>query len=95
VGGGTQGTLWTQVISDVTGRAQEVRTQSIGASYGGALLAAQLVGEASVDGWNPLEHVVRPRPEATAQYDELYPLYRQLYTSTADVAHALAARQER
>jgi xylulokinase len=95
VGGGTQGALWTQVVSDVTGRAQEVRRQSIGASYGMALLAALHVGEASVDAWNPLEHVVRPRPDATAQYDALYPLYRQLYTGTADVAHALAARQER
>ena len=95
VGGGTQGSLWTQIISDVTGRAQEVRAQSIGASYGGALLAAQLVGDASIDAWNPIQQVVTPRREATKEYDELYPLYRDLYTSTADVAHALAARQHR
>ena len=95
VGGGTQGSLWTQVISDVTGRAQEVRAQSIGASYGGALLAAQLVGDASIDAWNPVQQVVTPRREATKEYDELYPLYRDLYTSSADVAHALAARQHR
>ena len=95
VGGGTQGSLWTQIISDVTGRAQEVRAQSIGASYGGALLAAQLVGDASIDAWNPVQQVVTPRREATKEYDELYPLYRDLYTSTADVAHALAARQHR
>ena len=95
VGGGTQGSLWTQVVSDVTGRAQEVRAQSIGASYGGALLAAQLVGDASIDAWNPVQQVVTPRREATKEYDELYPLYRDLYTSSADVAHALAARQHR
>ena len=95
VGGGTQGSLWTQIISDVTGRAQEVRAQSIGASYGGALLAAQLVGDASIDAWNPVQQVVTPRREATKEYDELYPLYRDLYTSSADVAHALAARQHR
>ncbi len=95
VGGGTQGSLWTQVVSDVTGRAQEVRAQSIGASYGGALLAAQLVGDASIDAWNPVQQVVTPRREATNEYDELYPLYRDLYTSSADVAHALAARQHR
>ena len=95
VGGGTQGSLWTQIVSDVTGRAQEVRAQSIGASYGGALLAAQLVGDASIDAWNPVQQVVTPRREATKEYDELYPLYRDLYTSSADVAHALAARQHR
>jgi xylulokinase len=32
VGGGTQGGLWTQVVSDITGRPQELRAQSIGAS---------------------------------------------------------------
>lgn len=95
VGGGIKGSLWPQVVSDITGRAQEVRAQSIGASYGGALLAAQLIGDASVDAWNPVQEVVVPRPQATAQYDELYPLYRELYTSSADVAHALAARQQR
>ncbi len=95
VGGGIRGSLWPQVVSDITGRAQEVRAQSIGASYGGALLAAQLIGDASVDAWNPVQEVVVPRPQTTAQYDELYPLYRELYTSSADVAHALAARQQR
>ncbi len=95
VGGGTQGALWTQIVSDVTGREQEIREQSIGASYGGALLAAQLVSDASVDVWNPVLTVVTPRPEATSRYTELYRLYRDLYVSSADVAHALAARQQR
>jgi len=30
--GGTQGSLWTQVVSDITGREQEVREQSIEAA---------------------------------------------------------------
>ena len=42
VGGGTKGSLWTQVVSDITARSQEVRQQSIGASYGSALLAAAI-----------------------------------------------------
>ncbi|WP_369205001.1 FGGY-family carbohydrate kinase [Streptomyces sp. PU-14G] len=95
VGGGTQGGLWTRIVSDVTGRPQELRTTSIGASYGGALLAAQLVGEASIDDWNPVREVVTPRPEAAARYDELYGLYRALHPATADVVHALAAHQNR
>ena len=95
VGGGTQGSLWTQVVSDITGRQQEMREQSIGASYGGAFLAAQLVSEASIDAWNPVRHVVSPRPETRAGYDDLYRLYRDLYTSSSDVIHDLAALQQR
>ena len=64
VGGGTQGGLWTQIVSDVTGREQEIRAQSIGASYGAALLAAELVASVSIDAWNPVQETVTPRPEA-------------------------------
>lgn len=95
VGGGTQGRLWAQVVSDVTGREQELRSTSIGASYGSALLAAQMVGDASIDAWNPVREIVTPRAEAVVQYDEVYELYRQLYPACADVVHALAARQQR
>ncbi|WP_336216202.1 FGGY-family carbohydrate kinase [Nonomuraea sp. LPB2021202275-12-8] len=95
VGGGTQGGSWTQIVSDVTGLPQEVRVTSIGASYGGALLAGGLIGQTDVDAWNPVRHVVSPRPEAVAAYTELYRLYLQLYPSTASLAHGLADRQHR
>jgi xylulokinase len=95
VGGGTQGGLWTQLVSDITGRPQEIRAQSIGASYGAAFLAAQLVASPSIDAWNPVQETATPRPEVVEQYDELYGLYRDLYPRTADTVHALAARQER
>ena len=95
VGGGTQGGLWTQIVSDITGRPQEIRAQSIGASYGAAFLAAQLVAPATIDDWNPVQATVTPQPEVTAQYEELYRLYRDLYPRTADTVHALASRQER
>jgi len=95
VGGGTQGRLWTQIVSDITGRAQEVRRNSIGASYGGALRAAQVVGDASIDDWNPVQEIITPRAETGSRYAELYHLYRQLYTASADVVHALANRQHR
>jgi xylulokinase len=95
VGGGTQGGLWTQIVSDITGREQEIRAPSIGASYGAALLAAQLVAPATIDAWNPVRETVTPRPEVAGQYEDLYRLYRDLYPRTADTVHALAARQER
>jgi xylulokinase len=95
VGGGTQGGLWTQVVSDVTGRDQEVRQHSVGASYGGAFLAAGMVADVSIDAWNPVREVVRPDPATQELYQETYGLYRRLYPATADVVHALAARQHR
>jgi xylulokinase len=95
VGGGTQGDLWTQVVSDIIGRPQELRVHSIGASYGDALLAAQSVGQADIDVWNPVKEVVPPDATTTADYDELYTLYRGLYDGSADVVHGLAAWQDR
>jgi xylulokinase len=69
-----------------------LREQSIGASYGAAWLAAQLVAPVSIDDWNPVREIARPR---AGPYDELYDLYRDLYPRTADTVHALAGRQER
>ena len=95
VGGGTQGTLWTQVVSDITGRSQVIPSQTIGASYGVAFLAAQTVADVTIEAWNPAREIREPRLHLAADYDELYGLYRELYTSTTNVTHALAARQER
>jgi xylulokinase len=93
VGGGTRGGLWTQIVSDITGRSQEIRGHSIGASYGAAFLAGRLVAPVSIDDWNPVVETVTP--QASGQYEELYHLYRELYPRTADTVHALAGRQER
>lgn len=95
VGGGAQGTLWTQVVSDITGRDQDIPVRTIGASYGGALLAARAVGEADIDAWNPVTDVRHPDPGTAAAYDQRYRLYRELYAGTADIVHALAAQQYR
>jgi xylulokinase len=95
VGGGTQGTLWTQIVSDITARAQEIPSQTIGASYGAAFLAAQTVAESSIQAWNPIKETREPRSELAERYNELYASYLDLYTSTRAIAHALAARQER
>ncbi|MFB6554657.1 FGGY-family carbohydrate kinase [Streptomyces sp. NPDC056405] len=95
VGGGTQGPLWTQIVSDITGRPQELRSITIGASYGDALLAAQLVQDAAVDDWNPVRATVTPSTGHTGRYADLYALYRQLYPATSAVVHDLAALQDR
>ena len=92
VGGGTQGDLWPQIVSDVTGREQVVPAHTVGASYGGAMLAARALG-ADTRGWNPPAGTTRPDPRRQARYDELFALYRRLYAGTADVTHALTAIQ--
>ena len=90
VGGGTQGGLWTRIVSDVTGEAQVVPAETVGAAFGDAMLAAGAAG-ADVTGWNPDDHVVHPSGDGV--YDDFYARYRELYPATADVAHFLAERQ--
>jgi xylulokinase len=95
VGGGTQGGLWTQIVSDIAGLAQVIPAKTIGASFGAAFLAAQVDGPVAIDDWNPAVATRRPDPAVRADYDELYALYRELYESTTSTVHALAARDER
>jgi xylulokinase len=95
VGGGTQGGLWLQIVSDATGLVQEVPRTTIGASYGAAFLAASAVaGEPPrIADWNPVARTVHPDPEAAAFYDDLFDRYLRLYASTEELVHELAADQ--
>ncbi len=95
VGGGTQGRLWTQVVSDVSGREQEVPEQTIGACYGDALMAAIGCGLVPAEtNWARLADVIEPNTEVRPLYDELFDLYTSLYPATKKHAHALARIQE-
>lgn len=93
VGGGTQGGLWTQIVSDVTGLPQVIPSVTVGASYGAAYLAACAVGSPDIAAWNPPAAEVTPSSAVSARYDELFELYLQTYAATADLSHALAADQ--
>ena len=95
VGGGAQGDLWTQIVSDVTGLPQVIPTQTIGASLGAGFLAARTLADADVriDDWNPPLEIRRPDPDRRAAYDTGYARYRELYPATRDLAHALADAQ--
>jgi xylulokinase len=93
-GGGTQGGLWTQIVSDVTGREQLLPVQTIGASYGDALLAAIGAGlTAPTTDWAQVAERVEPNPEPRELYDELYAAYSELYPATRAQVHRLAAIQ--
>ena len=92
-GGGTRGALWPQIVSDVTGLSQIIPRETVGASYGAAFLAAGLVGEPDIASWNPPSIIVEPNPDHADLYERRYRLYRTLYESTKDIAHALATEQ--
>jgi xylulokinase len=93
VGGGTEGHLWTQIVSDVTGLPQIMPTVTIGASYGAAWLAARALAPADINEWNPPASVVVPNPAVADSYNELYELYRKLQVGVSNISHALAQRQ--
>jgi xylulokinase len=94
VGGGVQGGLWTQIVTDVTDVAQQLPAETIGAAFGDALLAAIAVGlDPDVEAWNPIRETVRPDPRRGEVYEQFYARYRALYPATADIAHFLAAQQ--
>ncbi len=90
-GGGASHLLWPQIVSDVTGLAQDVRGSASGASVGAALLAAISVGEATFETeWRQTSVPVVPRDELRPLYDELYGQFRELTLATLSQAHALA-----
>lgn len=94
VGGGTSGDLWTQIVSDVTGRAQQIPAITVGAAYGDALLAARAAGLADVDArWNTTADTMQPNLQHREIYDRLFARYGELYHDTLDVVHDLAAVQ--
>jgi xylulokinase len=96
VGGGTQGGLWTQVVTDVTGRTQELPEQTIGASYGDALLAAIGSGLVPADtDWARIGSTITCDGSKRELYDELYQAYVDLFPATQHHAHLLAEIQER
>jgi xylulokinase len=96
VGGGTQGGLWTQVVSDITGREQHVPEQTVGASYGDALMAAIAAGLAPPEtDWTVAGTTIRPDRSTRDLYDELYEQYCALYPATRPQVHVLADIQQR
>jgi xylulokinase len=84
--------VWTQAVSDITGRTQLVPEQAIGASYGDALLAA--IGTHLVPpetDWASIAREVVPDPRHRERYDDLYATWSQLYPATRDVMHRLGS----
>lgn len=84
IGGGTQDALWLQVCSDVTGLPQDIPRKITGAAYGDAYLAGMAAGVLNdwrplLESWVKIDRRITPSSEAKAVYDDLYPIYRDLY----------------
>ncbi|SEH76669.1 xylulokinase [Mycolicibacterium rutilum] len=92
VGGGLRSPIWTQAVSDITGRSQLIPEQAIGASYGDALLAGIGAGlvPPSTD-WAKIAREVKPDPANRALYDELYAVWSELYPATRPQVHRLTS----
>ncbi len=94
VGGGTKAALWPQLVSDVAAVEQVLPRQTIGASYGDALLAGIATGILAPDAdWTIERDTVAPGELDDGCYDHLYELYGELYRDTIGIAHRLAAQQ--
>ncbi len=84
IGGGLQDPLWLQICSDVAGLPQDLPRQTIGAAYGDAYLAGMAAGVFDDfaplhDAWVRIDRRIQPNAARKAIYDELYPIYRDLY----------------
>ncbi len=88
VGGGTNNQLWLQATSDTTALTQNVRSKTMGASYGDAFLAALGVGDVAKSDilkWNPPAHVVPPVAVNVELYAQKFKTFRALYERNKDL----------
>lgn len=92
IGGGTKNPVWLQIVSDVLGQPQEVRS-SPGAAYGDAFLAGMGIGYfqglTDVLNWLGPAFQVEPISAHVRQYDSYYKIYRELYPRLRDLMHRL------
>lgn len=84
VGGGSQSSLWCQIISDVMQRPVSVAREAESTCLGAAMLAAAASG--MHDGIKPAAEAMsgtsvlyEPNEKVAARYDGLYGVYKELY----------------
>ncbi|PKM83077.1 MAG: carbohydrate kinase [Firmicutes bacterium HGW-Firmicutes-14] len=89
-GGGSKSVVWSQIVSDATGKRVKVPLGSEFGARGSVINAAVAVGYFS-DHAEAVKNMVRvnrvhePVPENTEQYAELYVIYRELIEKLWDV----------
>ncbi|MBS3766230.1 xylulokinase [Candidatus Bipolaricaulota bacterium] len=98
-GGGGKSELWRGIQADIFG--QEVVTTAVdeGPAYGAALIAATGSGlfedlEEAVEACVEVTSSQQPTPQSQRTYEDLYPIYRSLYSSLEDDYDKLAEFRE-
>ncbi len=90
IGGGCNSQIWTQIISDITGRKMNVVCNHLEAGAAGAALAVAVgMGVYSsmdeVDRLVEIKRVVEPQSASQRRYDDLYHVYRDLYSTLVPI----------
>ena len=92
-GGGTQGDVFTQIVSDITGLKQQVLKASHGSPMGAAFLAGLASGiikdREEILNWNETARYVEPDPSNKKIYDDRYVVFRDLYANTKNLMKLL------
>ena len=80
VGGGVKNKIWANSISNISSLSQELKSKTIGASYGNSFLAALSIGDvdiSDIDSWNKTKHIINPKPSII--YKEQFKIFKKLY----------------
>ncbi len=90
IGGGCNSRIWTQIISDITGRKMNVVSNHLEAGAAGAALAVAVgMGVYSsmdeVDRLVEIKRVVEPQATDQHRYDDLYHVYRDIYSTLVPI----------
>ncbi|MEJ2267443.1 MAG: FGGY-family carbohydrate kinase [Anaerolineales bacterium] len=90
IGGGSTSPVWTQIISDVTGRQLKVVKHPLEAgAMGAALTVAVGLGVypsvEAIDNLIEIGRIVTPDSKYQRRYDDLYQEYRAVYQSLAPI----------
>ena len=94
IGGGCNSPVWVQTIADVTGRPlRVVKNHMEAGAVGAALTVAVGLGihpnMDTVDDLIEIEYVVHPDKSHRQRYNDLYRIYRELYTVLVPIHHRL------
>ena len=98
IGGGSKSPVWCQMTADILGLKVEKINASEGPAFGAAILALVGAGayptvEDACEKLIKATDVFTPNPEAVAQYNKHYPIYKGLYPALQDSYKAMRDAQ--
>jgi xylulokinase len=98
-GGGSRSALWRQIVADVTGKTvvacREAETTSLGAGMQAAAAAGWFMSvREAAEAMSGVGARHTPDATASARYDELFAVYREIYPRTAPLHEALRRASE-